>query len=253
MEIVAGVHLVPGTKGSNVYLLTGEHMVLVDTGLPGNAAAITGFIRELGREPTELSLIVVTHGHIDHVGSLTAVQALTGAPVAAHRDETTPSASGDRELWPNRASSSSWPMRLMSRVMGHTATAVAVPIDRDQVLPMSGGLRAVSTPGHTRGSICLLLDRGGVLFAGDTIINNVDRLSRPLPFGGAGLQSEESLRKIAALNFDVCCFGHGPPLHGASDRVKALALRRSRAPLYWRMARSWRRLLGFPTRLDRGE
>ncbi len=121
------------------------------------------------------------------------------------------------------------------------------------MLPDAGGLRIVHSPGHTRGSICLLLEKSKVLFAGDTIINNEDRLSRPLPFFSADrLASEQSLLELVQLDFDICCFGHGPPLKSAArERVKDFAYRYPKTPLSWRVARNWRRLMRFGIRLWR--
>ena len=248
MDIVPGVHLVPGVRGSNVYLLADDELVLIDTGLPGNAQGIVGYIKSLGREPEELALIIVTHGHIDHVGSLAELRAITGARVLAHRDEATATADGSHVLRPHGSGSGGRLVGMLARLNVRNPSLVDDLVEGEEVLPYLGGLRVISTPGHTSGSICLLLERGGVLFAGDTIINNVDRLSRPLPFGGDREQSERSLLKIAELDFDVCCFGHGPPLVGAREKVRELATNHPRSPLYWRMARSWRRLLGFPRR-----
>jgi glyoxylase-like metal-dependent hydrolase (beta-lactamase superfamily II) len=248
VDIVPGVHLVPGVRGSNVYLLADDELVLIDTGLPGNAQRIVTYIKSLGREPEELALIIVTHGHIDHAGSLTELRAMTGARVLAHRDEATATADGSHMLRPNGRSSRGRLVRALARLNARSPSSVDVLVDDGKILPYLGGLRVVATPGHTPGSMGLLLERSGVLFAGDTIINNVDRLSRPLPFGGDRRQSEQSLLKIAELEFDVCCFGHGPPLVGAREKVRELATNHPRSPLYWRMARSWRRLLGFPRR-----
>ena len=72
MEILPSVYLVDGVKGSNVYLLAEDELVLIDTGLPGNARHIKNFIEDQGRDPAELAQIIITHAHIDHMGSLTS-------------------------------------------------------------------------------------------------------------------------------------------------------------------------------------
>lgn len=91
-----------------------------------------------------------------------------------------------------------------------------------------------------------------MLFVGDTIINNEDRLSRPLPFGGDCSQSEQSLEKMAGLDFGVCCFGHGPPVESeGQQRVASFARDYPKSPLWWRVVGNWRRLLRFALRLWR--
>ena len=57
--------------------------------MPGNADAILHFIESLGRKPQHLVRIVITHSHIDHMGSAAELKARTGAAVLAHRNEAT--------------------------------------------------------------------------------------------------------------------------------------------------------------------
>jgi glyoxylase-like metal-dependent hydrolase (beta-lactamase superfamily II) len=89
----------------------------------------------------------------------------------------------------------------------------------------AGGGRIVGVPGHTPGSIALLVSRLGVFFAGDSIaaadgapilgVFNIDRAA-----------AIEPVRKQAGLEFDVACFGHGAPLvGGAGDRIRVLVQR----------------------------
>src|SRR5690606_5873022 len=61
-----------------------DGLTLVDTGYPGSAAAILGAIRELGRSPSDLRHIIVTHSHEDHAGSLAELNRLTPARSYMH-------------------------------------------------------------------------------------------------------------------------------------------------------------------------
>ena len=101
MEITTGVYLVEAVRGSNVYLLVNSELALIDTGMPGNADRILNFIKDL-RDPQELAYIIVTHGHVDHSGSVAELRCLTGAKVVAHRDEATLTAEGKYTLSPHR-------------------------------------------------------------------------------------------------------------------------------------------------------
>ena len=251
MEIAPGVHLVERVRGSNVYLLADDKLVLVDTGMPGNADKILNFIKDLGRDPKELTRIIVTHSHIDHVGSLAELGALTGARTLAHRDEVTSTSEGKYVLSPHMEGSRGAFQALLARFGLFKPCPVDLLLKDGDVLPYLGGLRVIHIPGHTPGSICLLLGKPKVLFVGDAIINNEDRLSRPLPFGADRHQPEESLRKLAGLDFDICCFGHGSPLCWATEKVSELAMNYPSTPLYWRITRSWRRLVRFGMRLWR--
>jgi len=84
MKIVEGIHQVDGING-NVYLVEdGDKLILIDTGLPRNYKKMIKYIEALGRKPTDVSMIVLTHFHIDHVGSAKKMKELTNAKVAVH-------------------------------------------------------------------------------------------------------------------------------------------------------------------------
>ena len=89
MEIIPNVHLIPGMRGANAYLLLGSTLTLVDTGMPGSEETILGYIEGLGLSAADLARIVITHYHLDHVGSLAAIKARTSAQVLAHAGRRT--------------------------------------------------------------------------------------------------------------------------------------------------------------------
>jgi len=75
MEIIEGIHRVDEASSnlahSNVYLVINEKdLVVVDTGMPGNAKKIVAYIQKIGHQPSEVSTIILTHYHIDHAGSV---------------------------------------------------------------------------------------------------------------------------------------------------------------------------------------
>ena len=68
-----------------VYLVEdGDKLILIDTGLPRNDKKIVKYIEGLGRKPADVSTIVLTHFHIDHVGNAKKMKKLTNAKVASH-------------------------------------------------------------------------------------------------------------------------------------------------------------------------
>ncbi|MBN1191981.1 MAG: MBL fold metallo-hydrolase [Dehalococcoidales bacterium] len=251
MEIACGIYLIESVKGCNVYLLADESLILIDTGLPGNAGDILRFIRSVGRNPLDLSCIILTHGHIDHAGSLTELQARTGALGMAHHDEVRPAVDGEYNLYDSSPGGGVLLKALSCLKIYHPGCINKTVKDGD-VLPVSGGLRIVHTPGHTPGSMSLLLEKQRILFVGDAIINNRDRLSRPLPMKSDRLLAEQSLVRLSSLEYETCCFGHGPPLQQqAQERIRHLALNRPTSPLYRRLFRNRRRLFHFFVRKGR--
>ena len=81
MEIAPGVHRLEDVTGSNVVLLADKRMAVVDTGISGNGEAIVSYIRKIGRSPSDLRWIIVTHFHFDHSGSAAELHELTGAQI----------------------------------------------------------------------------------------------------------------------------------------------------------------------------
>ncbi len=82
---------------SNAYLIeTDDGMVLVDAGLPFSEWLVLRMMKEIGRD--DLSLIYITHAHIDHYGSAKALSEKTGAPIAIHKDDASAMAQGRTEL-----------------------------------------------------------------------------------------------------------------------------------------------------------
>ena len=75
------------------------------------------------------------------------------------------------------------------------------------------------TQGHTPGSVCYFLERDGLLFSGDTIFSDHGRVSRSMPFPGSNAERyQQSLERLATLDFDILCGGHGSPLVGGASR-----------------------------------
>jgi len=71
---------------SNAYLLLGDRPVLVDAGKPGEEEKLLHSLHQHGIAPSDLSLVVLTHGHTDHAGSVNAVSR-AGVPIAIGADD----------------------------------------------------------------------------------------------------------------------------------------------------------------------
>src|SRR5512137_779298 len=69
------------------YILAGETITLIDTGVAGCENCIFDYIRSIGRDPEEITLIILTHSHPDHIGAAKAIRDATGCSVMAHSSE----------------------------------------------------------------------------------------------------------------------------------------------------------------------
>jgi glyoxylase-like metal-dependent hydrolase (beta-lactamase superfamily II) len=223
MEIISNVHRVPGVDGANVYLLLDETLTLVDTGMPRSAETILEYTRSLGRAPTDLTRILLTHHHIDHVGGLAELKRQTGATVLAHPDDAPFIAGEQPPPLPHGIV-----MRLIFCVMSLVFRAEPVPVDvlieEGQTLDVLGGATVVHAPGHTSGSIALHVPAEGLLISGDAINRRDNRLGLPpKPFTQDMERAIASIRRLVDLDFDVLCPGHGDPIvGGAAEQVRAM-------------------------------
>ena len=234
MELLPGVHMVPGIRLSRVYLIEDETLALIDTGPFWSARKVLTYIRAIGRRPEDLGLILTTHSHPDHYNSAVPLTRRTGARLVAH--------AGDTRVLSNDE------VRLRPQLPFLRGTPVDQTVEEGEVLPIGGGIRVIHTPGHTPGSVCYLLEGKSVLFSGDTIFSDGNKISRSVPFpryNGHDLRG--SLRRLAGLEFDALCGGHGAPLiGGASDRLRDLLATHPDPPTWGGLIR------GIPRRLFLG-
>lgn len=229
MEIVSGVHAVPGIRPSRVYLIEDADLTLIDAGMPWSAKPVFRYIERIGRRPSEISRILMTHSHPDHAGGAPRIRGVSGAQVVAHRHDTRRHRRGGRRLDDiGMFGALNAPLPSLRRA------PVARLIDEGDIIPVAGGIRVIHTPGHTPGSVCFLLQDKSLLFSGDTIFSDGRFVSRSLPFPGYdAAQYRQSLERLAAMSFDVLCGGHGAPLiGGASDTLRALLKAKPNPPTW---------------------
>ncbi len=178
MEIVQGVHKIPGSFWSALYLIESrDSLALVDSGSPGDGRRIEEYLRSIGRDVKDIEYILVTHSHPDHTGSAFALAEKSGARVAAHRLDSKVHPDGEVSLSYMGVFTS---VRLPIPYLRFTEVTDLVS-DGD-VLPIGDGVRVIHTPGHTPGSLCFMDGGRKLLFSGDTLFSDGDRVSRSVPF-----------------------------------------------------------------------
>jgi len=147
------------------YLIAGETITLIDTGVAGCERTIFDYIRSIGRDPNEISLIILTHSHPDHIGAARAIRDATGCTIAAHAAERAWIEDVGRQ---NR-----------ERPVPGFDTLVGGPVPLDFELEdgctidtdgtAEYEVQVIHTPGHSAGSIALFMPGEGALFSGDAI------------------------------------------------------------------------------------
>ncbi|WP_135534081.1 MBL fold metallo-hydrolase [Halostella pelagica] len=154
---------------------------------------------------------VLTHAHPDHQGMSAAICDSLHIPLICHGDERAAVESGKTSspMPQNRTN------ELFERFMAGTGHAVAETVTEGDTI---GGFEVIETPGNAPGHISLWREADGTVILGDVLANiNLFSLQYglheiPSRFTHSPTESIESARKIADLEPDLICFGHGPPI-----------------------------------------
>jgi len=218
LEIIPNVYQLTN-RGANVILIAEDELTLIDTGLPGSSARIIEFIGSLGRSVEEIGLIIVTHNHFDHAGGLTELRRFTKAKLAAHKLDISdteghlPYPGVIRRLLRRLLRISLF--STLRSVLLLNPGEVDIQLEGGEVLKPLGGLEVVHTPGHTPGSISLYSPKDKLLIVGDALNKHRKTLRLPPKMASTDLtKAIDSVRRMAQLDFDILCFGHGWPLTG---------------------------------------
>jgi glyoxylase-like metal-dependent hydrolase (beta-lactamase superfamily II) len=184
--------VVVGPLQVNCYVIADKQTAQAIVVDPGDEPDRIGEIIE--KNALEVTAIVCTHGHFDHVGAVAELKKMTGAPVMLHREDFSlyDSASTAGSMWGFQIDPQPTP---------------DVWLKEADVIRCGGiALSVMHTPGHSPGSVCLY--GHGVLFSGDTLFaGSVGRTDLP---GGDYAMLKQSFRRLMALPVETNVFtGHG--------------------------------------------
>ena len=231
MEVVPGIHKVDGTWGGNVYLMVdSDSLTLVDAALPFNAGRIRRYIESMGRSVSDVRQVVLTHSHPDHIGSIQSLFGDSSVKVLVHDADTRGAGAGRWLYYPGQLLSLPGKLPFLGRIHADGS------LEDGAELPALRGVKVFHTPGHTPGSVCFLDEKRGVLIAGDMLIADGKSFHRPVQFPGTDFRAyRKSIERIAALDFETVCVGHGKPVvGGAKPALERMLMRYTWALFPWR-------------------
>lgn len=204
-------------------------VTLVDCGVKRAPKKIVAALASIGKHPSDVQRIVLTHAHFDHAGGAARMVDETSADgVDVHADDAHYVRTGTRPP----GDSASTAGRLLARAPwgDFRATPVAEELVDGQLIDVAGGLRVLHTPGHTPGHISLLHPRSGVLITGDSIFNMNARMSWPTKLACTSFrQNVQTAHVLGEIEYAVAAFTHGPEIRDdAREQVRGFLAKASR-------------------------
>ncbi|MFN8375205.1 MAG: MBL fold metallo-hydrolase [Anaerolineae bacterium] len=204
-QIIPNVYYITGLPAGRVYVLKDDDgLTLIDASVPGMAGKILADIASIGHTARDVKRILITHAHPDHVGSLPGLKQSTGAQVI--------SSAIDRPVVEGRMSIARRPSGLRPPNTMMRGTPVDREVGDGDTIDAFGGLQVLLTPGHSPGHLTFWQPEKRLAIIGDVLFHV---LGVRLPPGFLTVDMEEdkrSVRKVANLNPDIVCFGHGDPI-----------------------------------------
>ena len=201
----------------NAYIIQGEGVVMIDGGAPQKAKAFIKAIKKTLIKPEDIKLLILTHGHWDHIGSAKDIKEITGAKIAMHKREKDWL---EKSLKPLPPGVTLWG-KIFAKIMAifmpfvHiSATHVDIVLGDEEFSLAEFGIagKVISTPGHSPGSVSIVLDTGDA-FVGDLAMNAVPmRLKPGLPVFAEDLQKvKDSWKLMFDYGVKTIYPGHGNP------------------------------------------
>ncbi|MCV7144832.1 MBL fold metallo-hydrolase [Mycobacterium riyadhense] len=240
LQVTDKVHLAQGHAVNWVLVSDESGVMLIDAGYPGDRAEVLASLRHLGHQPADVRAILLTHAHIDHLGSAIWFASEHGTPVYCHAEEV---GHAKREyleqvsildvalrIW--RPRWAVWGVHVVrSGGLIRDGIPTTQPLTNETAAGLPGHPRAVFTPGHTSGHCSYLVD--GVLASGDALITGHPLLRHrgpqllPEVFSRSQQDCIRSLSALALLESEILAPGHGDlwrgPIREATEQATALA------------------------------
>ena len=210
-----------GTQGLGVYLITTPSgHILIDGAIPEAAPLVEASIRKAGFRPEEIRLLLNTHAHADHAGTIAHFKKLSGARLAVMRpDDRLLKSGGAKDYLFTKNEAFHFP----------PVTADQVLEDGDTVTVGDVTLTARHTPGHTRGCTTWIgaFDDAGktyfVVFPGSTSVNPGTRFVNHPSYRGIADDYRRAFEVLASFRPDVFLTAHPGAMEFETKRARAAA------------------------------
>ncbi len=240
MQLAPSLHRIGSSSLVNSYLVVQpEGITVIDTGVSGQWRDLIRELATIGRPPTDIRAVLLTHGDVDHTGFAERLRREHGVPVYVGAADAAEAKGEAKKPAAERDAMKVWPLlRFVWFGMTHGGLR-SIPIrevriaDAGTTLDLPGAPRVIALPGHTPGSVAYHVPAVDAVFVGDALT------TRSVLTGVAGpaqapftVDRAAALSALAALDGISATWvlpGHGEPWNGGVAR--ALELVRANAPI----------------------
>jgi glyoxylase-like metal-dependent hydrolase (beta-lactamase superfamily II) len=200
-SIAEGIYLIGGPDVSRsddatsfIIDFNGE-LVMIDAGAGGSSRILQKNIEDIGLDPRSISTLILTHNHIDHIGSASYFRTNFGCKILIHELDANAIEEGDSARTAASCYGTNFPPTAVDRKLTG---------DQETLTFGSEELHCLHTPGHTPGSIAIYIDRDGkrILFGQDIHGPFLDI------FGSDMNKWRKSMERLLFLDADILCEGH---------------------------------------------
>jgi len=199
----------PIPRSANLFLINGQEITLIDSGVKGAEATIFAYLQTLGRQPAEIAQLLLTHSHPDHIGAARALRDSCGCLIAAHVSE---------RCWIEDVTlqERERPVPGFQTLVGGSVALELELKDGDRIELRDGhSLEVVHTPGHSAGSVSFWLAKERTLFCGDAV-----PLPGDIPIFTDYRASIASLKRLRTFQADWLLSAWDEPRHGDEGRQR---------------------------------
>jgi glyoxylase-like metal-dependent hydrolase (beta-lactamase superfamily II) len=236
MQLAPGLHRVGSSSLVNSYIVDdGGALTIVDAGLNGHWKELLRELEQMGRSPSDVRGLVLTHGDVDHVGFAERLRNEHGVPVYVGAADAAEARGEVKKPSAPRDSMRIGPLLgflwygMTHGGLGSTPIKDVIPIDAPTTLDLPGAPEVIPLPGHTPGSVAYLVPVVDAIFMGDAMT------TRSVVTGKVGpaiapftVDRQGALASLSALDgrrARIVLPGHGDPwtdgLEGALQRIRA--------------------------------